>query len=96
MQENYISLQGPVERREDRLVLRIPMNAGGEKLQITARATSFVEDGNLVVLLPEWLAQRMQLGEGSEINIDDRWGKLNITRIHEGVSTYKSVPKIHS
>ena len=58
------------------------MDAGGDKLQIAAEATSFIEDGNLVVLLPEWLAQRMQLGEGSEVNIDDRWGKLNIARLH--------------
>ena len=82
MQENYVSLQGPVERRENRLVLRIPMDAGGDKLQLVAKATSFVEDGKLVVLLPEWLAQRMHLGEGSEVNIDDRWGKLNIARLH--------------
>ena len=82
MPDNYISLQGPVERREDRLVLRIPLDAGGNQLQVTAKAISFVEEGNLVVLLPEWLAQRMHLGEGSEVNVDDRWGKLNITRLH--------------
>ncbi len=82
MPENYISLQGPVERRENRLVLRIPMDAGGDRLQLVAKATSFVENDALVVLLPEWLAQRMHLGEGSEVNIDDRWGKLNIARLH--------------
>ena len=77
-----MSLQGPVERRENRLVLRIPLDAGGDKLQLVARATSFVEGRNLVVLLPEWLAQRMGIGEGSEVHIDDRWGKLNIARLH--------------
>ena len=82
MHRNYISLQGPVERRENRLVLRIPMDAGGDKLQVAARTTSIVEDGMLVVLLPEWLAQRMHLQEGTEVNIDDRWGKLNIARLH--------------
>ena len=82
MPENYLSLQGPVERRENRLVLRIPLNAGGDKLQLIAKAASFVEDGNLVVLLPEWLAQRMKIDEGSEVYIDDRWGKLNIARVN--------------
>ncbi len=81
MQSNYVSLQGPVERRQNRLVLRIPLDAGGDKLQLVAHATSFVEDRDLIVLLPEWLAQRMHLGEGSEVYIDDRWGKLNIARV---------------
>ena len=82
MQTNYNSVQAPVERRRNRLVLRIPMNAGGDKLQLVARTSSFVEDGDLVVLLPEWLASRMNLGEGSEVYLDDRWGKLNIARLH--------------
>ncbi|MGI4829661.1 MAG: hypothetical protein ACRYFU_15915 [Janthinobacterium lividum] len=82
MQTIYNSVQAPVERREDRLVLRIPMDAGGDKLQLVARASSFVEGDDLVVLLPEWLAHRMQLGEGSEVHLDDRWGKLNIARVN--------------
>ena len=77
-----MSLQGPVERRENRLILRIPLDAGGDKMQLVARATSFVEGKNLVVLLPEWLAQRMGIGEGSEVYVDDRWGKLNIARVN--------------
>ncbi|MGI4826775.1 MAG: hypothetical protein ACRYFU_01065 [Janthinobacterium lividum] len=82
MQTTYHSVQAPVERREDRLVLRIPMDAGGDKLQLVARASSFVEGDDLVVLLPEWLAQRMRLAEGSEVHLDDRWGKLNIARVN--------------
>ena len=82
MQQSYISVQGPVERRDNRLILRIPMDAGGNQLRAVAQTTSFVEDDVLVVLLPEWLAERMHLGEGSEVYVDDRWGKLNIARVH--------------
>lgn len=81
MQKTYISLQGPVERRGDRLILRIPLHAGGDQLLRVAQPNSFVEDDKLVVPLPYWLTERMQLDEGSEVNIDDRWGKLNITRL---------------
>ena len=79
---DYVSLEGPVERRGDRLVLRVPLGAGGERLRLVARATSFVEDGRLVVVLPEWLATRMRLEEGSAVHVDDRWGRLNISRLH--------------
>ena len=79
---NYVSIQAPVESREGRLVLRIPMDAGGAKFQLVAQASSFVEGDDLVVLLPEWLAHRMQLGEGTEVHLDDRWGKLNIARVN--------------
>ena len=82
MQTIYNSAQGPVERFNNRLVLRIPLDAGGDKLHLVARANSFVEGRNLVVLLPDWLAHRMHLVEGTEVYLDDRWGKLNIARVH--------------
>lgn len=83
MQTNqYVALQGPVERRGNRLVFRVPMEAGGERLQLVAKATSYEEDGDLVVVLPDWLAARMQLAEGSAVHVDDRWGKLNIARLN--------------
>lgn len=82
MHSEYLSLEGPVERREGQLVLRVPLDIGGRKLQSVARTISFVEDGKLVVIIPEWLAERMELAEGSEVHLDDRWGKLNIARLN--------------
>ena len=83
MQGNdYVSIQGPVERRGDRLILRVPLEAGGAKLRLVARATAYEEDGNLIVVLPDWLASRMRLDEGSEVHVDDRWGRLNISRLN--------------
>jgi hypothetical protein len=79
---DYVALEGPVERRGDRLVFRVPLEAGGDRLRLVAKATSYEEDGNLVVVLPEWLAHRMQLDEGSAVHVDDRCGKLNIARLN--------------
>ena len=82
LENDFLTLEGPVERRDGRLVLRVPLAAGGDRLKLVAHATSYEEDGNLVVLLPEWLAQRMHLHEGAAVHVDDRWGKLNISRLH--------------
>ncbi len=81
MQTTYLSLQCPVERHRNQLVLRIPLNVGGDQLRRVAPSLSFVEENDLVVPLPEWLAARMHLGEGSAVHVDDRWGKLNIARL---------------
>lgn len=78
---DYVALEGPVERRGGRLVLRVPLSAGGERLRQVATAASYVEDGRLVVVLPEWLLERMALEEGSAVHVDDRWGRLNISRL---------------
>ncbi len=77
----YLSLQCPVERHQQQLVLRIPLSAGGDQLQRVVPALAFIEENDLVVPLPEWLAIRMRLGEGSAVHVDERWGKLNIARL---------------
>ena len=81
MHSNYLALEGPVERLNGRLVLRVPLNAGGETLQLVARTLSYVEGRDLVVLIPDWLVERMRLAEGSAVHVDDRWGRLNIARL---------------
>ncbi|MBE7159400.1 MAG: hypothetical protein INR62_13380 [Rhodospirillales bacterium] len=82
IQDQYLALQGPVERRGNQFIFRVPLEAGGHQLKNVAHATAFEEGNDLVVLLPDWLATRMQLCEGAELHIDDRWGRLNITRLH--------------
>ena len=77
----FVALEGPVERRGEQLVLRVPMKAGGERLQLVARTTSYEEDGRLVVVLPEWLSKRLKLEEGTAVHVDDRGGRLNIARL---------------
>ena len=79
--DEFVAVEGPVERLGDQLVLRVPLDEGGEMLRLVANANSYVEDGRLVVPLPEWLAVRMRLGEGSTVHVDNRFGKLNIARL---------------
>ena len=80
MAEDYISLRGPIEREGERLVLRIPLDAGGEQLSIVAKGICEIDGDDLVVVLPDWLAEKIGVGEGTVVYVDDRWGKFNITK----------------
>jgi hypothetical protein len=80
LDEEYISLCGPIEREGERLVIRIPLSAGGDQLRLVSMAISEIDGDDLVIPIPEWLAEKIQVGEGTEIFVDDRWGKFNITK----------------
>jgi hypothetical protein len=80
-EDNYISLRGPIGTENGKLVMRIPLDAGGEKLQIAARGICEVDGDNLVVTIPHWLAQKIEINEGTEVYVDDRGGKFNITKV---------------
>ena len=80
-EEDYISLRRPIEREDGKLVIRIPLDAGGERLQLVARGISEIDGDDLLVTIPYWLAQKIQISEGSEVYVDDRWGKFNITKV---------------
>lgn len=80
MENSYISLRGPIEREDTGLVLRIPLDAGGEQLHLVCDAMSEIDGDDLVIFIPDRLAAMMRVDEGTEVYVDDRDGKLNITR----------------
>jgi hypothetical protein len=80
MESDFISLRGPIEREGSRLVLRIPLDAGGEQLRLVCEKISEIDGDDLVVPIPDWLAEKIAVGEGTEVYIDDRDGKFNITK----------------
>ena len=73
------SLGGPVERIDGRLVLQIPLAAGGAGLVDCSRGIGRVEGDVLVVTIPDWLAEKLLITEGSAVIVDNRNGKFNIT-----------------
>jgi len=80
MDKNYISLYGPIELEGTRLVIRIPLDAGGEQLRLVCEAISEIDADDLVVPIPDWLAEKIEVGEGTMVYVDDRNGKFNITK----------------
>ena len=82
MQSDYLSLEGPVECLNGQLILRIPLEAGGQQLRQSVCGQCTVEGKDLIVPLPEWLSTSIRLREGMAVHVDDRWGRLNIARVH--------------
>ncbi len=81
MHSDYLSLEGPVERLNGQLILRIPLEAGGQQLRQSVCTQCSVEGKDLIVPLPEWLSASIRLREGTAVHVDDRWGRLNIARV---------------
>ena len=52
-----VSLEGPVELVDGKLMLRIPLSAGGQDLVEAARGLGKVDGEHLVVVIPPWLAE---------------------------------------
>ena len=80
MEEPFISLLGPIEREGTRLVIRIPLNQGGDELHLVCEQISEIDEKDLVVPIPDWLAQKITVGEGTMVHVDNRGGKFNITK----------------
>ena len=75
-----ISIEGPVELVDGNLMIRIPVSAGGAELAPLARGIGEIEGEHLCVLIKPWLAEKLRIGEGSLVIVDDRHGKFTITR----------------
>lgn len=80
--DGIASLQGPVEKIDGKLVLRIPLEAGGDEFVGCSRGISEVKDGFLVVEIKKWLAGMLRIEEGDLVHVDNRDGKFNITPVN--------------
>jgi hypothetical protein len=80
--EDVVSLQGPVERIDGRLVLRIPLDAGGDQLAHCARGVSEVQGQYLTIVIQEWLAGLLRIEEGDLVIVDNANGKFNIQPVN--------------
>lgn len=72
------SLTGPVERVEEKLMLRIPLAAGGDKFIACSKGISEVQSGFLCIEIKPWLADKLKISEGSLVTIDNANNKFNI------------------
>lgn len=77
---NFISLEGPVELINGQLILRIPLSVGGDKLALLTKGIGETDDEHLNVVIQPWLAEKLRIGEGSLVIVDNENGKFTITR----------------
>jgi hypothetical protein len=75
---DIISLQGPIESIDGKLMLRIPLDAGGAELVECSRGIGQTDEDFLNVIIQPWLATTLNVHEGSIVTVDNRDGKFNI------------------
>lgn len=71
-------LRGPVEKVDGKLVLSIPLSAGGDQFIECSKGISELAGEYLKIAIPEWLAGTFRIDEGSIVSIDNKDGKFNI------------------
>jgi hypothetical protein len=76
----FISLEGPVEMWNGEFTLRIPLDAGGAALMDCVRGIGQSDGEYLNIVIKPWLAEKLQISNGSIVIVDNRDGKFNITR----------------
>jgi hypothetical protein len=80
--DEVTSLEGPVEEIEGKLVLRIPLEAGGDQFLECSRGISEIKDQYLVVEIKQWLADRLRIQKDDLVSVDNSNRKFNITPVN--------------
>jgi hypothetical protein len=75
---DFVSIEGPVETVDGALVLRIPFQAGGDKLAASAGGIGRIEGDILRVGIPAWLAVEIGLEAGMRVIVGNQDGCFNI------------------
>jgi hypothetical protein len=73
-----VCIEGPVEKSDGELVLKIPLDLVGSDLAKYTRGVSKIEGDYLKVTIPDWLARQLGMEEGAIVQVDNREGKFNI------------------
>ena len=61
-------------------MLRIPLAAGGNTLAPFARGIGEINGEYLNIVIKPWLAEKLRIEAGSLVFVDNKNGKLTITR----------------
>jgi hypothetical protein len=75
-----VSLEGPVEVVNGELAIFIPLEAGGAVLAPLAKGIGEIDGDFLKVVIRPWLAEKLRIGAGSLVIVDNANGKFTITR----------------
>jgi hypothetical protein len=78
--QDTISLEGPVELFNDKLVIRIPLAVGGDHLAPFAAKMGRIEGDHLNVTIPPRLAKRLNIDVGTIVSVDNHDGKFTLAR----------------
>jgi hypothetical protein len=77
---NVTTLQRLVENIDGKLMLRIPLAAGGRELVECSRGISEIDGDFLNIVIPDWLAEKLGISEGSTLVVGNANDRFNIRR----------------
>jgi len=76
--DEVLQLEGPVLKRDGKLMLLIPLEDGGAEFVECSRGISEVENGCLKIVIEEWLSGVLRVEEGDLVVISNTNGKFGI------------------
>jgi hypothetical protein len=79
--DDELALEGPVEKKDGKLVLLIPLEAGGDQFVESTRGISEIEGEYLKIVIEDWLADLLRVREGSIVAVRHKDGKFNIRAV---------------
>ena len=78
MEKEMMTLQGPVLKVDGKLMLLIPLDAGGNELVDCSRGAAEVQGDFLKIVIPEWLASLLRIEEGDLVCVSNGDDKFHI------------------
>jgi hypothetical protein len=73
-----LPIEGPVELVDDEFCLRIPLEVCGEAMVAATKGIGRVEDGTLIITIPDSMMKFLNLRVGGLVWVDIVDGKYNI------------------
>ena len=77
--KDVTSLQRLVERIDGQFMLRIPLAVGGDRFVECTRGIGQVSGDFLNIVIPDWMAEKLGISEGSTVAISNADGQFNIS-----------------
>ena len=79
-----ISIRGPVEIRDGKFTMMIPLNVGGNELVSCTKGIAKIEGEYLRVTLPDWLIPKLGwIKNGTMVEVDNKNGQFNFSPVDE-------------
>jgi len=73
---DIVRIEGPLERVDDRWLLRIPLAVGGAQLVASTRGIGEIKGEILEIVVPDNLVRNLKLKEGQHLWVHNKDGKF--------------------
>ena len=78
-----VSIKGPLEKIDGKLVLQIPLAVGGRELADCTKGIGRVEGHFLQIEVLPWMAEKLGVEEGTVMSVDNITGEFRMQRATE-------------